>query len=267
MSIRKVAPTNGSPIWVELSTSDLERSIAFYTALMGWEITVAGPELGGYGEARKNGHRVAGLSANMSKETGPAHPDAWTVYLGTDDIHGAVERSKAAGAQVIFGPMQVATSGSTALVADPSTAVFGLWQPDTHYGTELLEEPGGVAWHELYTRSFVASRDFYTEVFSAGYEMVSDTDDFRYAQMQIDGQTVAGVMDVDRLFPPGVPSYWGVYFSVADCQAAFDTAVDLGATPILDVEQTPFGIIGQLIDPTGAQVKFHQRVPPGGSTQ
>ena len=267
MAIRKDAPANGSPIWVELSSSDLDTSISFYAELLGWQVTVSGPELGGYAEASKDGHRVAGLGPNRSKETGPANPDGWTVYLATDDIEGVVARAKDAGGQVIQKPMQIGGLGSMALVADPSTAVFGLWQPDTHYGTELLEEPGGVAWHELYTRSFAASKGFYAEVFGAGYKTVGDTDDFRYAELQIEGRTVAGVMDVDSFFPVGVPSYWGVYFSVTDCQATFDRAVELGASPIMDVERTPFGVIGQFIDPTGAQVKLHQRISEDGSSQ
>jgi predicted enzyme related to lactoylglutathione lyase len=37
----------GTPCWVDLTTTDLDSSKAFYTGLFGWEVSDAGEEAGG----------------------------------------------------------------------------------------------------------------------------------------------------------------------------------------------------------------------------
>ena len=129
-------------------------------------------------------------------------------------------------------PMAVADLGSMAVIVDPVGAVFGLWQPGTHTGFNKYNEPGSVTWDEHHSKDFPTSTDFYQKVFGWTYEKTGDTDDFRYYQGQIDGETVAGLMDSKAFLPEEVPSHWTVYFSVADVDAAVATAIDNGATVI-----------------------------------
>ncbi|MYZ35951.1 VOC family protein, partial [Streptomyces sp. SID4917] len=49
----------GSPIWVELSTPDIEGATAFYNGLFGWDFVSAGPDTGGYGLLRLGGRTAA----------------------------------------------------------------------------------------------------------------------------------------------------------------------------------------------------------------
>ncbi|MEJ2547342.1 MAG: VOC family protein, partial [Gemmatimonadota bacterium] len=51
---------------------------------------------------------------------------AWIFYVRVDDIEAAVERVKAAGGQVLNGPMEVPGGDRVAQCQDPQGAVFAL---------------------------------------------------------------------------------------------------------------------------------------------
>ena len=61
-----------------------------------------------------------------------------------------------------------------AVFADPTGAVFGIWQPGTFLGAELVNEPGALAWNELNTRDLAGAKEFYGAVFGWAFE---DSDD------------------------------------------------------------------------------------------
>jgi len=48
----------GTPSWVDLTTPDLDGSLAFYGGLFGWEFEDAGEEAGHYNMAHVRGKRV-----------------------------------------------------------------------------------------------------------------------------------------------------------------------------------------------------------------
>jgi len=235
----------------QFTTVDLS---AFYADVLGWTAEGSGAEFGGYVTFRSDGRRVAGLMANQ-----PANgiPDFWNTYLSTDDAEATVESAVKAGASLIAGPMSVADLGSMAVLADPTGATVGLWQPGSHIGFEKYNEPGGVTWDELHSKNFEASKQFYAEVFGWQLEATSDTDDFRYFIGQVDGQPVAGLMDSSAFLPPEVPSMWTVYFSVADIDAAAGRVTAGGGRVVRPPEDSPFGRIGEFADPTGALFKLH----------
>ena len=54
MPARQAAPL-GAPIWIDLSTSDVDRAKQFYGSVFGWSFEDAGPEYGGYVNASKDG--------------------------------------------------------------------------------------------------------------------------------------------------------------------------------------------------------------------
>ena len=79
MTIRDNVPA-GAPCWVDLMSSDVEKSKAFYGELFGWTADEPNPEFGGYTNFRKDGEQVAGLMT--AQEAGM--PDVWSVYLAVD---------------------------------------------------------------------------------------------------------------------------------------------------------------------------------------
>jgi predicted enzyme related to lactoylglutathione lyase len=63
-------------------------------------------------------------------------------------------------------------------------------------------------------------------------------------------------MDASGYLPAEVPSNWQVYFNVEDADASIEKAVSLGATVLDGPEDSPFGRLATLADPTGAIFKI-----------
>ncbi|MGH9022689.1 MAG: VOC family protein, partial [Acidimicrobiia bacterium] len=143
-----------------------------------------------------------------------------------------------------------------AVVTDAGGAAIGVWQPGLHKGSALLAEPGTPSWFELYTRDYDASVRFYREVFRWDTEVMSDTAEFRYTTLGGGDGALAGIMDSTGFLPEGVPAHWTVYFGVADTDAASARITELGGSVVVPAEDTPYGRIAQVADPTGARFKI-----------
>ena len=74
----------------------------------------------------EHGKVVAGCMANDGEQ---GVPDAWTIYLSTDDADRTAEAAKANGGQVINGPMQVPGGSWIINGIDPQGAMFALVAP------------------------------------------------------------------------------------------------------------------------------------------
>lgn len=264
MTTREKPFAPGTPCWVDVLSSDVEASKAFYGGLLGWDFEAGSEEFGGYVNASSDGHRVAGIVPRRP-EMG-AIPDAWTTYISTADIDATVAAADAAGGQVMAAPMQVGEMGSMAIVIDPAGGAFGVWQPGSHIGFGKYNEAGSVAWDEYHSKNFDATTAFYAAVFGWQIEPMSETDEFRYSTAQVDGQDVAGLMDSHAFLPEEVPSHWAVYFNVADVDAAVANVTELGGTVIRPAEDTPFGRIADAVDSTGAMFKLHSVTLANGTS-
>ena len=243
----------GAPIWVDLMSTDLPASHAFYAGLLGWQAEAPNEEFGGYTNIQFKGERIAG-----SMTMGPDHPplDLWSMYLRVDDCAAAVARVEAAGGRVDSPAMPVGDEGIMAIVADPSGAVIGMWEPKEHRCFGYIDEPGAPAWFELHTLDFDAALPFYEEVFGWTTDMMSDTPEFRYARLIIDDQPYAGVMAATGDWAPGVPSHWQIYFCVDDLDTSAAKVVELGGQVLMPPHDSPFGRLGAFADSQGAMFKL-----------
>ncbi|MDM7990428.1 VOC family protein [Arthrobacter sp. zg-Y877] len=239
----------GAPCWADLSSSDPGRAREFYAGLLGWDAVDLGREYGHYFHFLRNGSVVAGLMQN-SQETG--FPDFWTVYLSSDDARATADSATAAGGQVLLGPGMAVDQGSVAVLGDPTGGTVGVWQPETHRGFARIDEPSAPVWYELMTNDYAAALDFYRTVFGWETEVLSDTEDFRYTTLQSEDRPVAGVMDAAAELPGGIPSHWEIYFGHADIGAAAEQAEQLGGSVLRLPEDSDYGRLVQLADPTGA---------------
>lgn len=254
MATRNTAFAPGTPCWVDLISSDIDKSQEFYGGLLGWTFDAPNAEFGGYITASSDGYAVSGL---MARTPDMQAPDGWNTYISTADIDATVAAAIAAGGQVAMTAMAVGDLGQMAYLVDPAGAMVGLWQPGTHLGFSKYNEPGSVTWDEHHSKNFSASTDFYSTVFGWTLEKTGDTDEFRYYQGKVDGETVAGLMDSASFLPVEVPSHWAVYFSVADADEALIKAVELGGSVVRGAQDTPFGRMADLTDSTGASLKIH----------
>ncbi|MGE2833715.1 VOC family protein [Mycobacterium sp. SMC-4] len=248
MPVRTTAPV-GAPIWIDLGTSDLEKAQQFYGAIFGWTFESAGPEYGGYVNAFRDGRPVAGLMANDPQWNAP---DGWTTYLHTTDIAATVEKATAAGGTNCMAPMEVPGKGWMAIVTDPADAAFGLWQPTGHRGYELVNEHGAPTYFQLTTTNYAGALDFYRTVFDWKTEVESDTAEFRYSTASFDGEALLGVMD-GSVLPWEAPSVWTVFLTSDDVDKTVQLVTENGGSVVRPAEDTPYGRLAALADPTGAQ--------------
>ncbi len=251
----------GTPSWVELSSPDTDAAATFYGELMGWSATDPGPveETGGYRMFQLGGQSVAGLMGHMQE----GQPTTWATYISVADADDTAEKVKAAGGGVAVEPMDVMDIGRMGFFADPSGAVFGVWQPKTFAGADAVNAPGSLCWNELLTRDAEAGKAFYPAVFGwtagrPGFEGAPES----YTVWELDGALVGGMMHVtDEYFPPEVPSHWSVCFAVSECDATVARARELGATVTQEPMDMPVGRFAGLIDPQGAALTVMQMAP------
>jgi predicted enzyme related to lactoylglutathione lyase len=243
----------GAPCWIDLYSSDTARATEFYGQLFGWTAEPPEEGFGGYFTFTKDGKHVGGCMHNDGQA---GVPDAWTVYLLTDDVEATAEATVRSGGQVHLAPMAVAENGHMAMIGDSGGAAVGVWQPGTQQGFEVRNELGTPNWFELHTRDYDATVGFYRDVFKWDAHTVSDTPEFRYTTLgEGDGQ-LAGIMDAAPFLPDGIPAHWSIYFGVSDTDAALEEIVALGGTVIRPAEDTPYGRLAQAADPTGTSFKL-----------
>jgi len=243
----------GAPCWIDLYSSDTDKATEFYGQLFGWTAKPPDERFGGYFTFTKDGKHVGGCMHNDG-QTGA--PDAWTVYLTTEDIAATAEAAAVSGGRVDVAPMAIADNGSMAIVADPGQASVGVWQPGTQAGFEVTGETGTPNWFELHTRDYDASVAFYRDVFKWDTHTASDTPEFRYTTLGEGENQLAGIMDASQFMPEDGPASWSIYFGVDDTDAALERIVELGGKVIQPAEDTPYGRLAVAADPTGTLFKL-----------
>ncbi|HWH19299.1 MAG TPA: VOC family protein, partial [Solirubrobacterales bacterium] len=120
----------------DIEQRDVEAAKAFYGEVFGWtaaEQKIQRTEAGGPGpdvyiEWMLDGNDVGGMMdiGGMLPEEVPAH---WLVYFAVADADAAVEKVKASGGEVRFGPVDI-PAGRFAVVTEPDAdpGVFAVIQ-------------------------------------------------------------------------------------------------------------------------------------------
>ena len=255
MEVKEYA--EGIPSWVDLSSSDIEGSRRFYAELLGWTVEPGPPETGGYSNATVRGLMVAGVGPQMD----PNIPPHWTAYVNVGDADSVAGRVSAAGGTMAFGPDDVMEFGRLGLFFDPTGAALGLWEPKSHRGAGLVNEPGAFCWNELVTSDTAAAKAFYHEVF--GWDAVTHGEGaHEYTEFQVGGNSIAGMMPKQPDMPAETPSLWGIYFAVDDISAALEKTKSLGGTAITETMETPQGSFAVVADQVGAIFSVIQLATP-----
>jgi predicted enzyme related to lactoylglutathione lyase len=267
----------GVPCWVDTAQADPLAAVDFYNGLFGWHFRDRMPEdaPGHYFVAQLFDRDVAGVGSQP--EGAPPDP-AWNTYIAVDNAEGAAAAVTNAGGTTLAPPFDVLDAGRMATFADPSGAVFSVWQANQHRGAQLVNEPGTWNFSDLNTRDVEGALVFYGTVFG----WVTDTfgaggTDFGMLQLpgygdflsqrdpelrarQAEGGAPSGFADVvaglvrmtSDQFPDDVPPHWSVTFAVEDTDATADRAAALGATVMvapMDAGPTRIAVVR---DPQGA---------------
>lgn len=260
MDAQQPVAVEGGPIWIDLGTHDIDGAETFYTELFGWEFGAGSPDFGGYRMITKDGLPIGGAMTTLMGPEGPTEdpqgPTVWSIYLRTSDIAQTLATAEEHGAQVIVPIMPIADLGSMAMIIDPAGAAIGLWQPDTFDGIQSCARVGTPCWFENMTMDFDAAHSFYETVLSWRYAtnpaQQAAAPGVRYVTHGSGEQTAAGMCEANSFMPESAPSFWRVYFGVADLDAAVAKVSELGGAVVHAGGQTPFGRLATVTDPQGA---------------
>ena len=171
--------------------------------------------------------------------------------MGRPDVARAVEL----GAKVVAPAMAVGPLGSMAVLIDPTGAAFGFWQAAVHIGSQVTDEPGATTWYELYSTDAKKARDFYAALLRASADPMPGG--MEYYVLKHGDKPLGGIMQIQ-------PSWgdfrvqWTPYFAVANADEAVAAATRNGGRAMSKVDDSPFGRLAALADPSGAFFKVLQ---------
>jgi predicted enzyme related to lactoylglutathione lyase len=235
------------PAWIDLASKDPAGSRDFYSKLFGWDIEVnPDPQYGGYGLAKIAGKDVAGIGGTQS----PDQPTAWSFYIRTDDVQKLGQKVTNAGGTVAAPAFDVGDQGKMAVFQDPTGAFISGWQPSIMGGFQT-QGPNTFSWAELNARGLERALPFYQKVFGWTAK-TTDGGGQPYTEFQVDGESIAGAMEMNPMVPAEMPSYWMVYFGVDDIDRAHKTAIGAGAREMMPPQDYPGGRFSIVSDPQGA---------------
>ena len=241
--------------WVDLGSKNMDAAKRFYTELFGWTtFQVPDPDYQGYTVFQLDGKAVGGV---MDLSDNPAPPN-WLPYISVADVRAAAGRARQAGAELLVEPMDVKTSGSMAVIKDPTGAAVGLWQPGENKGWEAYGQTRAVCWNELHSSNPAEATRFYADVF--GWEPeVQSVPGIEYTIFKRDGgDGFAGLMQLQ-----GAPvSNWLTYIAVDSCDATAARVKELGGSVIVEPQDIPdVGRFAVAFDTEGAAFGLLQPLP------
>jgi predicted enzyme related to lactoylglutathione lyase len=250
----------GIPCWISSRHPDAEGAARFYAQLFGWKVDKIRPP--GMSSSlficKLRGRDVAAIGLPHRADASAAA--AWDTCIWVDSAQETAQKADQAGGRALTGSLASFDGGRMAVLADPAGAVFSVWQPGTHRGALVVNEPGAWSWSALNTRDLEGSKAFYAAIFGWQTDTFG-TGDGQVTLWRVPGymggepeqpvarDVVAGMVPV----PAQVAPHWSVDFWVDSVDATADTALNLEGSVISAPASTPAGRTAVLADPQGAQ--------------
>ncbi len=247
----------GTPSWVDLSTTDQDAAKSFYAGLFGWSYRDIPVDRTGdrvYTTATVDGASAAGIFTQPTEEAQMGVPPHWNVYLTVDDVDAAAAGAIEHGGAVLAEPFDVFDAGRMATVRDPTGAVVSLWQPRRSIGAQIRAEHGALCWAELLTGDPAAAAEFLAALLDVRTETAAMPDGVEYTVVMAGDAAVAGVMAMpEHLREMRHPPHWSTYIQVDDADAAVAAAVAAGGAVLAPARDIPtVGRIAFIGDPQRA---------------
>ena len=271
---------HGTPSWVCLRTPDPATAETFYAEVLGWRYRQVLPPMESYpvrdrpkGVDVAPGHRIATIRsrpvAGIRRTPGTA---VWVTYLATDLAEKVCQAARESAGTVLEPPGELGGEGRTALLADPTGAVFGLWQLRESIGASVVNEPGALAWNECVTADPAGARGFYTAILDLRYAPLDGPSDctliVRRGELwgvpAYPGHGPHGGIGVIRAIEPGsdpAGSRWETHFGVLDVRQAADDVRRAGGRVLEPPTRGRHGWLVTCSDPTGARFRLTELEP------
>jgi predicted enzyme related to lactoylglutathione lyase len=260
----------GVPCWVDTTQPSPDAAARFYGRVFGWEFedrsTAGSPDP--YLVAKLDGLDVAGVGS----QTQAGAPSSWATYIAVEGADAVAAAASVAGGHVIGGPFDIPDAGRMAVLADPTGAVFCLWQAREHHGAQLVNAAGSWNWSDLHTSDPERAAAFYGALFGwqtrsvdfgggttatmwtlPGYGRALEALDPDIRNRHAEAGVPEGFTDaVAWLLHDDGPAHWHVTFSVDDTDAVVDRAAQLGGTVVTPPFDAGPTRVATLSDPAGA---------------
>ncbi|MDQ3939808.1 MAG: VOC family protein, partial [Actinomycetota bacterium] len=131
----------------DLQATDINAARDFYTELFRWGVVEAPlPDGTSYVMFTKNDFPVAAASPQQPEQRAQGIPPSWATYFTVYDLEHRTKQAEASGGTIVAPPFDVLDVGRMSVIADPNGAVFCLWEPKTHIGAQLMNEPETLCW-------------------------------------------------------------------------------------------------------------------------
>lgn len=114
-------------VHVELNTTDVDKSKAFYGKLFEWTLEDIPMGPGAYTMIKVG----KGTGGGILKHPVPGAPSAWLAYVEVADVAAATQKARSLGATIMQDVTEVMGMGSFSILVDPTGAALGLWQTKT----------------------------------------------------------------------------------------------------------------------------------------
>ena len=111
--------------YCELHTDDPGKAKTFYAALFDWKLSDS-PFPGGIYTEIKTGE---GLEGGLMRNLAPNAPSHWLTYVRVADLKASTDKARQLGGRVLVDGQAVPDVGTFSVVADPTGATIGLWEP------------------------------------------------------------------------------------------------------------------------------------------
>jgi predicted enzyme related to lactoylglutathione lyase len=246
-------------IWYELVTNDMDKAVAFYSKVVGWDIRDSGMPGMRYMLFGKDGKDVGGMMT-WTGAGAPGMPPEWMGHIHTAKLDAELEAVTADGGMVVKPATDIPTVGRFAVVLDPQKVKYLLFEPVAGQPVPARlgqNETGNVGWHELLTDDYATAWEYYSKHYGWEKDFAHDMgpmgvyQTFRTDKPMFDG----GMMSIKGVqgMPEGVPPHWNYYFVVDDVDAAVALINDAGGKVLMGPHDVPGGSrILQGIDDQGA---------------
>lgn len=242
---------HGQFCWVDLVAIQLDVAINFYEQLFGWQSqlldTQGGPK---YLQFTLDGKIVAGIGQMNEEMIEEGLPSMWNSYVNVKDVGDAVDALLEHGATITVPAQDILDYGSLAFFQDPTGGMLGLWEGGSHFGSEVINDPGCFCFNELATRDIDRAGDFFAKVFGWTYRD-NPHSPAPYKIIECEGEINGGLLQMTEEWGDVSPM-WTVYFNTADIEAAAERVKSLGGEVCHGPFETPVGMLAIIRDPQGA---------------
>jgi predicted enzyme related to lactoylglutathione lyase len=255
---------SGVPCWVDTLQADPQAAAKFYAALFEWDVDdqLPGESPPSYLVGSLRGRDVAAVGSRPSEDV----PPDWNTYVQVDRVDEVAARAVDAGGSIAREPFESFDGGRMAVLSDPAGAAFSVWQPGTHGGAQLVNEPGAWAMSIVNTPDVEGAKRFYGALFGWG----TQTFDAGAVELTmwrlpnyVGGEPQQPVpRDVVAVMAPlhgdDAAPHWSVNFWVGDADAVAAKADELGGRVVAPPSDGPGFREAVVADPQGASLTISQ---------